>query len=124
MASDTTTSTSRKFGRFTEETIRSAVARDREAANAASDGWHQSHGCVIDRAGRIVVLPISMSKGQGNLYNNDAPDPTKHLADARFIVAARSSVERRCDMIEHLLKYIKEREDELLAYIKQLEGSP
>lgn len=102
-----------KFGKFSEETIRAAVERDREAAAAASDGWHQSHGCVIDRTGRIVVLPITMSKGQGNLYNNDAPDPTKHLADARFIVNARGSVERRCDMIEALLARVAELEARL-----------
>jgi len=108
----------RKFGRFTEETIRSAVVRDREAANAASDGWHQSHGCVVDKTGRIIVLPIS--KGQGNLYNNDAPDPTKHLADARFIVAARGSVERRSDMIEALLEHIKELEEHVTEVESQL----
>lgn len=94
----------RKFGKFSEKTILAAVERDREAAAAASDGWHQSHGCVIDRYGRIVVLPVT--KGQANLYNNDTPDPTRQLADARFIVNARGSVERRCDMIEALLTYI------------------
>ena len=93
----------RKFGKFTEETIRAAVTRDRESAAAATPYWHHSHGCVVDREGTI----ITWLEGQKNLYHGNAGrDPMKDLANARFMVGARSSVERRCDMIEALLDYI------------------
>lgn len=98
----------RKFGRFSERTILAAIKNDRDAAAAATDGWHHSHGCVIDRDGTI----LSWVGGQKNLYHDKAErDPIKEIANARFIVGARSSVERRCDMIEALLAHIVELEN-------------
>jgi hypothetical protein len=94
---------SRKFGKFSEETIRAAVARDRESHAAATPYWHHSHGCVVDREGTI----ITWLEGQKNLYHgNTGRDPMKDLANARFMVGAHGSVERRCDMIEALLDHI------------------
>ena len=94
---------------YTVEAIRARVEQDRELAAQASDGWHHSHGCVIDREGFMVNV-TGQKVGQSNLYSSRASDPTKDLANARFIVNARQSVEARGSMIEQLLDRIAELE--------------
>jgi hypothetical protein len=95
--------------RYTVEAIRARIAVDRELAAQATDGWHHSHGCVIDRNG-FMVNATGQKVAQANLYSSAAGDPTKDLANARFIVNARQSVETRCSMIEQLLDQIAELE--------------
>lgn len=97
----------RKIGRFSLRSIKGAIARDREAGAAATPFWHHSHGCVVDREGTI----ITWLEGQKNLYHGNAGrDPLKDLANARFMVSARQSVEARCDMMDALLMRINELE--------------
>lgn len=97
----------RKFGRWTEDFIRGAIERDREAAGNASKAWHQSHGCVIDADGTI----LSWVGGQSNLYRDGGMrDPIKETGNARFMVHARVAMEVRCQMIEVLLDRIAELE--------------
>lgn len=99
-----------KFGRFSEKAIRDAVAQDRALAVAATEGWHHTHGCVIDKTGTI----LTWVGGQNNLYKSHGParDPKQEFANARFMVAARQGTERRCDMIEALLAHIAALEKE------------
>ena len=95
----------RKFGRFSEVMIRQAVADDRERLATVTSGWRRSHSCVIDAKGDIVAMePYT----QGNLYRSGQADPAKAAANARFIVSARTTLERRCEIIEELLRYISE----------------
>lgn len=96
---------------YSADLIRRLIVIDRELDAQASSGWHHTHSTIIRHKDQKIVANMWVSRrGGAQSYNGWETDPSKELADARFIVHARTALGHRCDIIEQLLSRIEELE--------------